>query len=121
MNAIARAISLEVIKSYKKGHTLNITKRGVLLSLLIIILFVSAFSIVYMKDLNRRLFMQYQTLQQEKSQAVIEWGRLLLEQSTWSTQSRIQEIAQRQLGMVMPAAKDVTLVEVHGAANTSIR
>jgi cell division protein FtsL len=118
MNTIARVINLESIKAHGKNSLVHVTKKNMLVSLLILILFVSAFAIVYMKDLNRRLFIQYQSLQREKAQQVVEWGRLLLEQSTWSTQSRIAQIAQHQLGMEIPDAKDVVLVEVHHAANT---
>lgn len=114
MNSIARAISLEVIKTYKKSSQFwRVTKKSLLVSLLTLCLFASAFAIVYMKDLNRRLFIQYQGLQRESTQATIEWGKLLLEQSTWSTQSRVQQMAQGQLGMIVPPAPNTVLVKVH--------
>lgn len=83
-----------------------------LIVLLVAALLCSAFGIVYFKDLNRRLFIQYETLQNEKAEELIEWGRLLLEKSTWSTQSRIQQIAQQKLGMEMPTPKEVVLVNI---------
>lgn len=120
MNTIARVISLDSIKAHGKNSLVHVTKKNMLISVLILILFVSAFAIVYMKDLNRRLFIQYQTLQREKAQQIIDWGRLLLEQSTWSTQSRIAQLAQHQLGMEIPNAKNVVLIEVAHDANTSL-
>lgn len=81
-----------------------------LIVLLMVASLCSSFGVVYFKDLNRRLFIQYETLQHEKAEKLIKWERLLLEQSTWSTQSRIQKIAQRQLGMEMPNAKEIVLV-----------
>ena len=45
----------------------------------------------------------------EKAQA--EWGRLVLEQSTWTAYSRIERIATEQLGMKVPEPSDVILVQ----------
>lgn len=112
MNSITRVINLESIKAQGKSSLEHVTRQNLLVTLLILGLFISAFAIVYMKDLNRRLFIQYQTLQREKTQQTVDWGRLLLEDSTWSSQSRVAQIAQHQLGMEIPAAKDVVLVEV---------
>lgn len=72
--------------------------------------FLTAVGVVYMKDLNRRLFIQYQTLQQTQQQYNVDWGRLLLEQSAWSTQPRIQRLARNQLNMVMPSAQSTQLI-----------
>jgi len=74
-------------------------------------LLLSAFGVVYAKDLNRRLFIQYQGLQQAQQQYQVSWSKLLLEQGALSTQSRIQVIAQRELHMVTPFSRDVVLVE----------
>lgn len=108
MNTLARAI---ITESGRRSRALQITKRGILTVFLVIALLCSAFCIVYTKDLNRRLFIQYQILQREKTEELIQWGKLLLEQSTWSAQSRIQQIAQKQLGMQIPTEKEVILIK----------
>ena len=110
MNTAIRAITAEGIRAGKKG-IFRITFRGLGVTILVFGLLFSALGVIYMKDLNRRLFIQYQALQAQKAQSLIQWGKLLLEQSTWSTQSRIQRIAQKQLGMIVPSAKDIVLVE----------
>ena len=106
----ARAIAVDDIITHKKG-ILHVTLRGVGVAVLVVMILLSAFSVIYMKDLNRRFFIQYQTLQQDKAEQLVQWGKLLLEQSTWSTQSRIQQIATKQLNMISPNAHDVVLVE----------
>ena len=108
MNTATRCIVAENFK--KRSCALQITKRGILVVFSVLALLYSAFSIVYVKDLNRRLFIQYQVLQREKSEEVIQLGKLLLEQSTWSAQFRIQKVAQRRLEMQIPTAKEVILV-----------
>ncbi len=70
--------------------------------LLLILIVVSLFGIVFMKDLNRRKFIYSQALQQDQDELQLQWGKLLLEQSTLTTQSRVQKIAQGQLGMIVP-------------------
>lgn len=78
--------------------------------LLVSSIVISAFALIYVKDLNRRLFIQSQTLQQDHQRMVNQWGKLLLEQSTWSAQSRVQSISEQSLGMVTPLAKDVVML-----------
>lgn len=117
MNTATRVIAAQGIRAGKKG-VIRITVRSISITLLVCGLLLSAFGVIYIKDLNRRLFMRYQTLQVQKTQSLVQWGKLLLEQSTWSTQSRIQQIAQKQLGMIVPRAKDVVLVESNDATTT---
>ena len=62
--------------------------------------------------LNRRFFIQYQGLQQLQQQYDIDWGKLLLEQSAWSTQARVQSLATYNLNMVMPTRHNITLVDL---------
>ena len=119
MNTLTRAIVSHPIRARAQG-TYRMTVSGMSIAALVIALLLSAFTVVYMKDLNRRLFIEYQTLQTEKTQTLVEWGKLLLEQSTWSTQSRIQHIAEAQLGMSVPNAKAVVLLGSHDA-NTAAR
>ncbi len=73
---------------------------------------ISAFAVIYVKDLNRRLFIQYQTAQTTYNQLYVEWNKLLLEQSTWATQSRIQRIAQQRLGMELLTPRNVVMIRV---------
>ncbi|WP_259412003.1 cell division protein FtsL [Coxiella burnetii] len=108
MNTATRVIVAQNVRT--RNRTFQITKQVVVIVALVIALLCSAFGVVYFKDLNRRLFIQYQTLQREKAEELIQWGKLLLEQTTWSTQSRVQRIAEQQLGMQLPSAKEVILV-----------
>ncbi|MBW5802370.1 cell division protein FtsL [Coxiella endosymbiont of Ornithodoros amblus] len=108
MNTTARVIVVQNVRT--RNRSFQVTKEGVVIVALVIALLCSAFGVVYFKDLNRRLFIQYQTLQREKAEELIQWEKLLLEQTTWSTQSRVQRIAKQQLGMQLPSAKEVILV-----------
>lgn len=72
--------------------------------ILLAMLVFSALSLVYVKDLHRRLFIQYQEIQASKEFNLTQNGKLLLEKSAWSVETRIQHIAQGKLAMSVPNA-----------------
>lgn len=78
--------------------------------LLMSILIISAFAVVYLKDLNRREFIQYQDMVRANQQAQMDWQKLLLEQSTWAAQANIQKTASERLHMYTPEAKEIVLL-----------
>lgn len=90
-------------------------KNQTVIGALIILLLVSAFSVIYFKDLSRRLFIRYQHLQQAQQRDEVEWSKLLLEKGAWSTQARVQNIASTQLNMVMPTMKNIVMIETRHA------
>lgn len=103
--AIRSSLSRGMVRRKSSGWELNWVTVVLMVAVLI-----SAFAVVYVKDLNRRLFLQYQQLQTEHNQLYVNWGKLLLEQSTWSAQQRVQSVAENRLNMVMP--KQVTMISV---------
>jgi cell division protein FtsL len=81
-----------------------------LLSALILAVVLSAVAVVYSKHQSRKLFVELQALYQQIDELDIEWGRLQLEQSTWSSHGRIEEIARKKLNMTLPKANDITYI-----------
>ena len=79
---------------------------------LLFLVFVSAFSVIYCRDFNRRMFISYQQLQSMHNQLYVDYGKLLLEQGTWSSQRRVQNISENQLGMVLPDRKYSRVVKI---------
>lgn len=86
-------------------------KNQLVIGALTILLIVSAFSVIYLKDLSRRLFIHYQNLQQVQLHDEMEWSKLLLEEGAWSTQARVQNIATTKLDMVMPEMKNIIMIK----------
>lgn len=78
-----------------------------LVMILLIITFVSAISVVYVKHYNRKLFVEVQQLEKQRDNMEVEWGKLQLEQNTWATHSRIERIAREKLQMITPASTDI--------------
>lgn len=80
------------------------------LPLLVLAVVVSALGVVYAKHQSRKLFVAVQRLEAERDEMNIEWGQLQLEQSTWATHGRVEELARKQLKMTTPAQDAVVIV-----------
>lgn len=76
---------------------------------MVLVVVVSAVAVIYAKHLNRNEFIQLQKLEKERDLLNEEWGRLLLEQSTWGSPSRVDQQARTRLNMIVPKA-DMTVV-----------
>lgn len=79
------------------------------LFVMVFVVLVSAVAVIYTKHLSRNEFVQLQRLEKERDALSEEWGRLLLEESTWASPSRIEQEAKSRLGMVVPKS-DMTVV-----------
>jgi cell division protein FtsL len=86
------------------------TLRIALASLWIAVL-LSSTGAVYMKHESRMLFVELEKLTQERDDLNIAWGRLQLEQSTYSAHALVEQVASRQLHMTVPSATEVKIVQ----------
>jgi cell division protein FtsL len=71
------------------------------ISVTALLVLMAALSLIYVKDLNRQLYSELESLQQNHEELKIQKDQLLLEQNTWAAQARVQEIAQGS-NMVLP-------------------
>jgi cell division protein FtsL len=92
---------------------LVIVQQHLALFIMIGLLLISAFSVVYVRDLHRRLFIDLQQGQKAADNMQVEWGQLLLEQSTWAAPARVQELAQTKLAMQVPALPAINIVTIN--------
>ncbi|MBV4537794.1 MULTISPECIES: cell division protein FtsL [Pseudomonas] len=81
-----------------------------LMLLLFVGVLVSAIAVSYSAHWNRQLLNALYGELSERDKAQAEWGRLILEQSTWTAHSRIESLASEQLKMRVPAADEVRMV-----------
>ena len=70
----------------------------------------SALGVIYVSNMNRTLNASIQQILAERDQLHIQWSQLLLEKSTWIMQARIQNLAEGQLGMIIPDSKSVVVI-----------
>ena len=71
----------------------------------------SALALVYTKHESRKLFVELERLTTERDELNIEWGQLQIEQSTWATHGRIEQVASDELSLVRPDATEVFVIE----------
>ncbi|HTE41410.1 MAG TPA: cell division protein FtsL [Steroidobacteraceae bacterium] len=69
--------------------------------------FASAVGVIWTKHESRTEFVRLQRMQAQRDELDIEWGRLKLEQSTWSSHGRVEQVARANLKMIIPQPTDV--------------
>jgi cell division protein FtsL len=71
----------------------------------------SAAGVVWVKHEARTLFVDLEKLSGERDRLNIEWGRLQLEQSAWSTPGFVEQVAGQKLRLTIPSATEVKIVQ----------
>ncbi len=71
----------------------------------------SAMAVIYTKHESRKLFVELEGLTHDRDELNIEWGQLQIEQSTWATHARIEQIATDDLSLVRPRPTDIRVIE----------
>jgi len=104
--AASRRITVEFIS--------GISLRDVLVTAsMLLVLLMSAIGVVYSSHLCRQLFAEHAVLLEQNDQLQLEWAQLLLEQSAWSSPTRIESVARDELGMSLPESEQIELIQIH--------
>ena len=85
---------------------------ALLYALLVLVLF-SGLMVVKTTHENRFAFNELQVLREEVNQLDVEWGQLLLEQSTFGLDGRVEQKATRELQMQVPRISDIVMVNLN--------
>lgn len=72
------------------------------LAVLVLLILVSAFATIHSTHACRALYTQLQELESSQWYLQEDYGRLLLEQSTWASHYRVEKVARGDLGMSAP-------------------
>lgn len=70
----------------------------------------SATAVVLLRHEHRLAYVALQQAQERRDELNIEWGQLLLEQSTWSIHHRVEIEATKRLGMVVPEPDQISVL-----------
>ncbi|SEG70830.1 cell division protein FtsL [Marinobacterium lutimaris] len=88
----------------------ELAKPAAMLLLAILLVIGSAMLVIYSAYEYRRLFNQHQVLSSQGEDLQVEWGQLLLEESAWSSNNRIETLADKKLQMTSPERKNIEIV-----------
>ena len=80
--------------------------------LLVMVVFLSAMVVVFVRSANRQSFLALQTAVLERDRLNEEWGRLQLEHATWSLHDLVEHEARQRLQMVTPGPEDVFVLHL---------
>ena len=91
---------------------MNRSGRGwsLLSAMLVVAVLVTALTIVDVSHRCRQYYARLQALETEQWRMQEQWGRLLLEQSTWASHHRVETLARKQLEMHLPLPRELEVV-----------
>jgi cell division protein FtsL len=117
MNAAARTLSQG---NFFRGDLMSMTmsKKSGFLFVLWACVIMSALTIIYMRHVERQFYNEMQTIARKNNQANLEQGQLLLEHSMWTSPSRIQSVASKQLNMKL--AKPEALIVIKRVRSSTV-
>lgn len=85
--------------------------RAILLAGLVLAVVASAIGVVWARHQHRQAYIALSTLTRERDELNVEFGRLQLEQATWSEANRIEQVAGTRLGMRFPRDADIVVLQ----------
>ena len=85
--------------------------RHFLLMVLSAAVIASAIGVVWSRHQHRQAYIALSTLENERDELNIEFGRLQLEQATWSEANRIEQVAGARIGMKFPTDEDIVVLQ----------
>ena len=71
----------------------------------------SAITCVFARHESRSQFTYLQSLIAQRDLLEVDWGRLQIEQSTWSTYARIERQARKRMAMRLPMPEEIQVVK----------
>jgi cell division protein FtsL len=109
MNAAARVINQGNLFNGQLAK-MQLSKSIYTLFFLLLAVLLSALAVVYSTNSYRVTFSMVQQEEQQTHHLQLQWGQLLLEQSSLATPARVEELARQQLGMILPGSKNTVLL-----------
>ena len=80
-------------------------------AVLVVLVVASALGVISAQHQARKFYSELEREQVRARGLEVEWGQLQLEQSTWATHGRVEKLAREKLGMRLPPAGQVLVVE----------
>lgn len=109
MNAAARLVHQHGLSRHLL-LTHFLTRKQLTVIFLGMMVVFSALSLIYVTHLTRELHAGFARNLNLQDRLHVSRGQLLLERSTWMMQARVQEVAEKKLGMIFPDHKSVVVV-----------
>jgi cell division protein FtsL len=89
--------------------------------LLLVAVVLCALSVVTSQHKARKLFIELQNEKEQAQKMDVEWGQLQLEQSTWATPARVEQVAVKKLQMQLPKNGQVQFIKAKPNGGTKLQ
>jgi cell division protein FtsL len=89
----------------------EVEQKPMMLWVLLPLVLVSALGVIYSSYQSRQHFSALQQEHRKTIQLEEQWGRLLLEESTWAAHARIERLANTELNMSAPKVRNMAVVK----------
>ena len=101
-----------MVSTLKGGESEALSLRQkIVVLILIFLVMASSIAVSYSVHVSRKTVASLAVLEKQKHDIEVEWGRLLIEQSAWGAYGRVERIAAKQLGMIMPEPTSVVMLK----------
>lgn len=87
-----------------------LSARMTIVLIVLAVLVVSGVSVIYTTFKSRYLLNELQQLKSQRNELQVQWGQLLIEQSTFSLEGRIERKAMDELQMEVPDFSEIVMV-----------
>lgn len=87
--------------------------------LLLTAVLVSAVIVVTVRHKNRLEFIALQNQEQRHHELEAEWGRLMLEKATWTSQHNVADDAKKRLAMSAPSSDKIITLDLNAQKTDS--
>jgi cell division protein FtsL len=84
--------------------------------LLLLIVVACALGVITAQHQSRKLFAELEAEQAGARKLATEWTQLQLEQGTWATNTRVEQVAKKRLGMRTPDAATTVVITIEEGA-----
>lgn len=105
MNAAAKVINQGNLFNGQLAK-MHMSKSFYFLFVLLVAILISALAVIYSTNSYRSTFSLVEQEEQQTHVLQLQWGQLLLEQSSLATPARVEELAVKQLKMTLPGQKN---------------
>lgn len=85
--------------------------KTILMSLLVAMLMLSAIAVIYSKYQSRLLFIDIQNKEKQLDEYLVEWGRLQLELTTLTEETRVEIEARNRLMLTLPIQSEIVYIK----------
>ena len=82
-----------------------------LLSIVSLVLLLSALAVIYSKYYSRLIFSEIQKQERALDQYEVEWGQMQLELTMLAEQNRLELVAQEELKLIMPLREKIIYIK----------